>query len=380
MRRLARSKARAFTMMEMMVVVAIIGIVAAIAVPNLMPVVDRMRLAAAGEHVAAFFDRARRLAYNEGRCYRVTPSGNGLALQRLAHADCWTTTALTNANWETAEATLKPETAGITYTFEIAPASGTHVVANSIIFRPNGRVRGDRDLDITDDGGRVVLAYPKVAPMEAEVRVTSNGRTCGAIHRNGAPAMPSPVTCGTGYVSGGAGGGGGCSATSSEDNAGLAAFALALLALRRRRTPAKSARRRTRPRGYLLFEVMVSSGILAVILGGTIGVITSARREISVAPHRATAAQVAQAKADELVALPHNLALAAMSGSDNPIAEVPSITRTWSVSATGLDTQSTPNLRSSTALYEVTVTVTYPTVDGTGTLTYKRYKRSRTFQ
>ena len=132
-------------------------------------------------------------------------------------------------------------------------------------------------------------------------------------------------------------------------------------------------------RGYLLIEVMVSASLLSILLLGTLGVIAAARRDITLSSHQAVAAQVAQAKADELVALPHDTSLAAMSGTDTPVAEIAAITRTWSVANAGLQASSTPNLRASDTVLEVTVTVLYPSPSGNKTLTYKRYKRRRSF-
>ena len=185
-----------FTLIEMMIVVSIVGVIAAIAVPNLAPVLDRSRMFAKAEEVAALLDRARLLAYNEGRCHRVRMNGSNLELQRLSHADCWTTGSLADANWETALATLQPSLSGLTFDIDVVPTSGAEVVSGSIIFRPNGRLRGDRDLDTTDDGARVVIEYTKVAPLEAEIRVASHGRVCVAKHAGGAPAtLSTPVTC-----------------------------------------------------------------------------------------------------------------------------------------------------------------------------------------
>lgn len=197
---------RGFTLMEMMVVVAILGILAAIAVPDLTPAVNNAKLRGQIDEVASFLENARRRARAEGRCYRVVQSGTELQMQRRANADCYTPKngTLSGGGWEAVAFTLRPPP-GFTYTLQSVP--------NELVFRPSGRVRGDGDLDVTDDGARVVLQFVSLPTKHAETLVTSQGHLCSVINAGAPVTMAVPVVCGTGYgaPSGGGGGwGGGC--------------------------------------------------------------------------------------------------------------------------------------------------------------------------
>ncbi|OGQ25254.1 MAG: hypothetical protein A2138_05165 [Deltaproteobacteria bacterium RBG_16_71_12] len=195
------SPPRGFTLMEMMAVVSILAVLSAIAVPDLTPAVHNAKLRAQIDEVASFVENARRRARGEGRCYRVTQSGGSLQMQRRANADCYTPAngTLSGVDWEAVAATLTPPV-GFTYTLQSVP--------NELVFRPSGRVRGDGDLDVTDDGGRVVIQYASLPLKYVEVLITSQGRLCPGIN-GGVPAvMAVPVVCGTGFGAGGGGGGG----------------------------------------------------------------------------------------------------------------------------------------------------------------------------
>ncbi|MBI1948208.1 MAG: prepilin-type N-terminal cleavage/methylation domain-containing protein [Deltaproteobacteria bacterium] len=196
------SPPRAFTLMEMMVVVSILAVLAAIAVPDLTPAVHNAKLRAQIDEVASFIENARRSARGEGRCYRVVQTGASLQMQRRGNADCYTPVngTLSGGGWSAVAATLTPP-AGFTYTLQSVP--------NELVFRPSGRVRGDGDLDVTDDGARVVIQYARIPQRHVEVLITSQGRLCPLINAGAPVAISVPVVCGTGFGADGAGGGGG---------------------------------------------------------------------------------------------------------------------------------------------------------------------------
>ncbi len=185
------SAARGVTLIEVMIVVAIIGIVAAIATPNLQPVLQNQKLVAAGEEVAALVERARRKAYNEGRCYRVRVSGDNLVLQRKGGnngANCKGDAGgfdISSHTWEAAIATVRPETGAISFGID------TNYGQDEIIFRPSSRLRGDGD-HVSDDRAQVTAEHALLGKGIA-FRVTPVGRICRVPFDGSAPSVAAAV-------------------------------------------------------------------------------------------------------------------------------------------------------------------------------------------
>ncbi len=194
-------RARGFTLLEMMVVVSVLGLLAAIAVPDLTPAIHNARLRASVDEVRNFAERARRNARAEGRCYRVRVEGDSaLVMDRRTHADCFTD-ALLDTGWsEVMRAQVMGP--GFKYFMETVPADAPPA-ARAIIFRPNGRLRGDGDLDVEDDGGRIYIESEQMGNVGMDVVITSFGRICGRRVPSRPSTLTAPVVCGFGFLAGG---------------------------------------------------------------------------------------------------------------------------------------------------------------------------------
>jgi Tfp pilus assembly protein FimT len=176
-----------------MIVVAIVGVIGALAAPNLVPMLRKNRLFGQGETVAAFLDATRRRAVGDSRCYRVIPNGAALLAQRRTVGDC---ANLDDTNWVDVQ-TLVSEASNIGFTLEslsqaTVPAQNFHIV-----FRPNGRLVGNGDLNFasTDDGARIVVADSEMTDSARLVVITSNGRICHQSVSGAVPALGPSVTC-----------------------------------------------------------------------------------------------------------------------------------------------------------------------------------------
>ncbi|MCC7073717.1 MAG: prepilin-type N-terminal cleavage/methylation domain-containing protein [Deltaproteobacteria bacterium] len=190
----SRSPVRGFTLLEALIVISILGVIAALAVPDLVPLLRKNRLASAADTTAAFLDGARRHAFATGRCTRViAASATELTMQTRTVGDC---VNLDDTAW-TDTATLKPEASTISYA--LASLSTAAAPANKfrVVFRPNGRLVGDADLTSTtsDDGARIAVVDSGLGTEARAVYVTANGRICGLVNPGPVPALAAPVVC-----------------------------------------------------------------------------------------------------------------------------------------------------------------------------------------
>ena len=172
---------RGVTLLELLVVSALLGIATAVAVPNLMPTLARVRHHGAAASAASFVDAARRRAVAEGRCYRVRKEGTALVAERRTSGDCVHLASSTTA-WARV-ATLAAES-GTSYVLAgqslTVPAGLTAAQedAHRVVFRPNGRLWGDGDLEVVDDGARVLIQSAHLPGESRAVVVTALGRIC----------------------------------------------------------------------------------------------------------------------------------------------------------------------------------------------------------
>lgn len=143
-----RPPARGMTLIELMVVVAILAILAAISATAVGPMVARYRQMVSAEAVAQIVSQARVEARQQGRCYRVqvtlagapvppgTP-GDALHVVRRNSADCETGTPTLVADTRFSDVRLPP---GIQ---ALVPGVSTEPE-----FRPNGYTQDGLDTEI----------------------------------------------------------------------------------------------------------------------------------------------------------------------------------------------------------------------------------------
>ena len=82
---------RAFTLPELMLVVAVIGILVGIALPSLTQAVDRVEVHAAAHHLIAAHQRARMLAVAKGQVLTLTIDSAAVSIaQRDSSTILWT--------------------------------------------------------------------------------------------------------------------------------------------------------------------------------------------------------------------------------------------------------------------------------------------------
>jgi prepilin-type N-terminal cleavage/methylation domain-containing protein len=90
---------RAFSLIEAMVAVAILGIFAAIAVPSLLPVIHASQLSAAADGLVGFIARGRVQAFSDRRCVQIVPllktatTAQAFVMRELNTHDCDGTSA-----------------------------------------------------------------------------------------------------------------------------------------------------------------------------------------------------------------------------------------------------------------------------------------------
>lgn len=197
---------QAFTLVEVMVVVAIIAVISALAVPQLLPEVQKAHLDGASEATASFLARARNEAMLSKRCVRVWVDGGGaskrIVSEKLNTFDCDTTPATFppgfngrgldgSTNVWAPLGDLRLDARGISVTLVTAPsdtaacATTTGSVAGTpagftcpqVIFRPNGRTWTTND-DPDDDAVFRVAHSGLPANETKNILVNANGLVC----------------------------------------------------------------------------------------------------------------------------------------------------------------------------------------------------------
>jgi len=185
---------RAFTLLETMVVVAILSIVAALAVPNLLPLLRQQRHAGHISATAGFLGRARQEAMSRRRCVRVlVTDDHTLVAETLNAFDCDAPDEADRLDVDqplyAPLATMRLDDGG-TLAFGPAPRGRPRGEPAQLRFRPTGRlwsVDGRGLTAPTSDPGAVRVALAGFA--DQLVIVEPQGLICTrAVPVSGAPS------------------------------------------------------------------------------------------------------------------------------------------------------------------------------------------------
>lgn len=158
----SRRRQRGFSLLEAMVTVAILGIAMSVALPQILPEVQKAQLDGAGEKVAAFLARARTEAMTSRRCVRVyiegaaQPARHRLVMERLNSFDCdddpvtapkndgsgdvWKRLAILDLERDTLELSFDPGIPAAERPPDFLTATANFAQNSEARFRPSGRL------------------------------------------------------------------------------------------------------------------------------------------------------------------------------------------------------------------------------------------------
>lgn len=193
--RVARGASRGFTLVELMVTVAVLAILIAIATPSFTSVINNNRLAGHANELVASLQLARMEAVRRNARTVVCRSDNGSSCAAGTQWNGWITFVDVNRNG-TAEAgeLLRVGTAKV----PVEIRTGAAILGSRIVFSPDGLAR------VTNAAGApqvnllnvdVGVCIPTTLPAENERRVQlRSGSRISVVRTNGGGAcrVPSP--------------------------------------------------------------------------------------------------------------------------------------------------------------------------------------------
>jgi prepilin-type N-terminal cleavage/methylation domain-containing protein len=187
---------RGFTLFELTLVILVIAIAAALALPDLIPVVRTQSLSSSGDALASFVARARFEAIARRRCTRVTlQDAHTLVLEELNSFDCENPVAFDATKPLYAKLATLRSAGGISFAFHVVPTDlptaepgSPPEPAQQLRFRPTGRVFQAIGGPLDDDD--VSLRANGTGGAFHEVVVEAQGLIC---------LLPANTTAGPGH-------------------------------------------------------------------------------------------------------------------------------------------------------------------------------------
>ena len=188
------SRPAAFSLLEVMVVVAILGVMVALAGPNLLTEVQKTTLSASAEQIAAFLTRAQVEAMVTRRCVRIRQTepqvlvaerlnvfdcdNNPATAPRISSADEFHFLEFSRMVLDSKQVTIiYDNTSGSRIPNECLSAPGG--TSHELRFRPNGRVFSN-DGDLTNDDAVLIVSHGTLqdTPNTQKILVNGQGLIC----------------------------------------------------------------------------------------------------------------------------------------------------------------------------------------------------------
>lgn len=175
-----RAPAHGMTLLELMVVVALLGVLTTLSATALEPLVGRYRQQTAAEAVAQVLALARMEARQQGRCYRVQILASGVPVAPGTSGDAIHVVRRADADCETATPVLQPDARFFDVRLPAGVVALVPVGSSVPEFRPNGYTQDELDTEIQ--------VGPAGAPA-TRISIRSFGPVCaGPV----APPRPCP--------------------------------------------------------------------------------------------------------------------------------------------------------------------------------------------
>lgn len=163
------TRPRGFSLIEMMLVVSILAVMAALSVSSMTPTVDTAKLEGAAEALASFLAQAQAEAMASKRCVRVRFNGTDVVAERENAFDCDISPATAPLIDQSAAlwvpfATLRLDNSNVTaIALDTIPSETTAIALggtepNQLRFRPSGRLFSS-DAVLTDDDGVFTVTH-----------------------------------------------------------------------------------------------------------------------------------------------------------------------------------------------------------------------------